>query len=210
MNWTFGVLAVLAVAVGVYAWAMYGAPDGIRQQPLVTGKGSLPNMWYGVLWAHAVSSGLGLAIGWLQFVKRLRQRMPNIHRLIGYVYAAMIAIGGITGLYLAFYANGGWVARIGFGALSVMWLYTLCLGVKSIAVDRDPSEHGRWMIRNYALSCAAITLRLYIPLAAVLFGLSDTNDTFPVIAWIAWLPNLLFAEMLIHRRAALRSKPRVR
>jgi len=209
MNWTFGIMAVLAIAAGAYAWAMYGAPDGIRQQPLVTGKGSLPSMWCGVLWAHAVS-GLGLAIGWLQFVKRLRQRMPNIHHLIGYVYAAMIAIGGITGLYLAFYANGGWVARIGFGALSVMWLYTLCLGIKSIAVDRDPSEHGRWMIRNYALSCAAITLRLYIPLAAVLFGLSDTNDTFPVISWIAWLPNLLFAEMLIHRKAVVRSKSRVR
>lgn len=148
--WAFGVMAVLAIAIGAYAWAMYGAPDGIRQQPFVTGKDGLPSMWYGVLWTHAVSAGLGLAIGWLQFVKRLRQRMPNVHRLIGYVYAAMIAIGGVTGLYLAFYANGGWVARIGFGALSVMWLYTLCLGVKS---RRRPRSERAWPMDDTQL-CA--------------------------------------------------------
>ncbi|MGO4269287.1 DUF2306 domain-containing protein [Paenibacillus sp. TAF58] len=163
-----------------------------------------------MLWAHAISAGVALAIGWLQFIKRLRHYAPNIHRLIGYMYSTMITIGGLTGLYLAFYSNGGWSAQLGFGSLSVLWLYTLFRSLKSIIVDRDKTDHGRWMVRNYALSCAAITLRIYTPLAAVIFGITDTNDSFIVIAWIAWIPNLLLAELIIGEKKRTNGRSLVR
>ncbi|WP_164716549.1 DUF2306 domain-containing protein, partial [Paenibacillus whitsoniae] len=86
----------------------------------------------------------------------------------------------------------------GFAMLSLMWLYTLYRSLQSMLVRRDPQAHGAWMLRNYALTCAAITLRIYTPLAAVLFGLG-TNASFVVIAWLAWLPNLLLAERWIRR-----------
>lgn len=199
-SWGFWILAVFALAIGAYALLLYGSPEGAKEQSFVTEKGTLPEMWLRILWVHAVSSGLALAIGWMQFWKRLRRRKLRLHRATGAVYAVLIAVGGVTGLYLAFYANGGWIAQAGFGALSAAWLYTLYRGIRSIVSERDPLAHGRWMIRNYALSCAAITLRLYVPLAAVLFGLTDTNDTFVVIAWLAWVPNLLVAERLIMGR----------
>ncbi|MFX3632569.1 MAG: DUF2306 domain-containing protein [Candidatus Pristimantibacillus sp.] len=204
--WAFGIMAFLALLIGAYALLMYGSPDGIREQPFATEKGTLPELWYIVLWGHAVSSGVALAIGWLQFIKRIRHRTPNIHRIIGYVYSFMIVIGAVTGLYLAFYANGGWIARIGFASLSVIWLYTLFRSLKSIIVDHDSIQHGRWMTRNFALSCAAIMLRLYTTLAAIFLGLSDTNDTFFVIAWICWLPNLLVAEFLLGRTTPTKRK----
>ncbi|MEC0229081.1 DUF2306 domain-containing protein [Paenibacillus alba] len=196
-KWSFGILAFLAVAIGIYALALYGLPEGLRKQMFVTSKGTLPELWYSVLWAHAVSAGIALAIGWIQFIQRLRRSMLSVHRTIGYLYAIMIAIAGVTGLYLAFYAAGGWFGRIGFGTLSLMWLFTLYRSLRSIIVDRNPTEHGQWMLRNYALTCAAITLRIYTPLAALLFGLG-TNDSFIVIAWLAWIPNLLFAQRLIN------------
>lgn len=208
--WAFGLLAFLALAIGAYALVMYGTPDNLHKQSFVTGKGSLPDLWYNILWAHAISSGVALAIGWLQFIKRLRHHAPNIHRLIGYMYSIMITIGGLTGLYLAFYANGGWFAQLGFGSLSVLWLYTLFRSLKSIVVDRDKADHGRWMVRNYALSCAAITLRIYTPLAAVFLGLTDTNDTFFVIAWICWIPNLLLAELFIGEKKRTTGRTLVR
>ncbi|WP_053372852.1 DUF2306 domain-containing protein [Paenibacillus sp. FJAT-27812] len=209
-TWALAVLAFLALAVGAYALVFYGSPDGIEDQPFVSEKGSLPDLWLTVLWAHAVSAGIGLAIGWLQLIKRLRHRSPNVHRLIGYVYSMMIVIGGITGLYLAFYAEGVWIAKLGFGALSLAWLYSLFRSLKSIIVNRDPAEHGRWMIRNYALTCAAITLRIYTALAAVLFGLTDTNDTFIVIAWLCWVPNLLFVELLFNKKKPKSRMPQPR
>lgn len=201
-SWLFGIMAFLAVGIAAYALLFYGNPDGIKDQGFVTAKGSMPALWYTVLWIHAVSAGLALGIGWLQFMKRIRQRTPNVHRAIGYVYATMITAAGITGLYLAYYASGGLSAQLGFGALSVTWLYTLYHSLKSIIVDRNPRAHGQWMLRNYALSCAAISLRIMLPLAGVLWGLTDMNDTFGVIAWLAWVPNLLVAEMII--RSGLR------
>lgn len=209
-NWAFGILAFFALAIGTYALVMYGTPDDLRNQTFVTGKGSLPDLWYNILWAHAISAGAALAIGWLQFIKSLRHHAPNIHRLIGYMYSTMITIGGLTGLYLAFYANGGWFAQVGFGSLSVLWLYTLFRSLRSIVVDRDKVDHGRWMVRNYALSCAAITLRIYTPLAAVFLGMTDTNDTFFVIAWIAWIPNLLLAELIIGEKKRTNGRTLVR
>ncbi|WP_054026358.1 DUF2306 domain-containing protein [Bacillus sp. FJAT-28004] len=199
-SWSLGILAFLALVVGAYALFLYGSPDGIRDQGFVTEKGSMPDLWYSVLWGHAVSAGIAIAIGWFQFIKRFRHRSPNTHRMIGYIYAAMLVIGGITGLYLAFYANGGLIAKVGFGTLSILWLYSLYRALKSIIVHRNKAEHGRWMARNYALTCAAITLRLYTALAAGIWKITDTNDSFFVIAWICWVPNLLFIEMIMSRK----------
>ncbi|WP_256760528.1 DUF2306 domain-containing protein [Cohnella sp. WQ 127256] len=205
-TWAFGILAFLALAIGAYALILYGSPDSLREQEFVTEKGELPDLWYIVLWVHAVTAGIAIAVGWLQFAKRLRKRAPGTHLKIGYIYTAMIIVGGLTGLYLAFYASGGWIAQVGFGTLSVASLYTLFRGLRSIIVIRDPIEHGRWMIRNYALTCAGITLRIYTPLAGALLGLTDTNDTFMVIAWLAWVPNLLLAELIIRRRLRTRGR----
>lgn len=196
-RWTFIALAVLAVGIGAYAFAFYGDYDGIKRQAFVTEKDiALPALWYGMLWTHVISSGAALTIGWLQFVRRLRRSQPNAHRAIGYFYAVMLAIGGVTGLYMAFYADGGWVGEIGFATLSALWLFTLYRALRSVIGDRDFAAHGRWMTRNYALTCAAITLRIYTGICAG-FGLTETNDTFVVIAWACWIPNLLFAQWLI-------------
>ncbi|MWC29710.1 DUF2306 domain-containing protein [Paenibacillus sp. MMS18-CY102] len=204
--WGFGILAVLAVVVGLYALAFYGSPDGVKEQPFSMEKGSMPSLWYSVLWAHAVSAGVAIGIGWLQFVKRIRQRLPQFHRIIGYAYSVMLIIASFTGLYLAFYSDGGLSGHIGFSALSLMWLYTLYRALKSIIADRQPIAHGNWMTRNYALTCAAITLRIYTALAGALFGLDDTDDTFTVIAWLCWVPNLFVAEMIISRRIIARHR----
>lgn len=199
-NWPFGLLVVLALAIGAYAFIFYGDSGQITEQPFTMEKGKLPELWYDMLWAHAVSAGLALAVGWLQFMKRLRARLLWLHRILGLLYAAAIAVGAATGLYLALYADGGWVARVGFAALSIAWMITLYRGLASIFADRDPAAHGRWMLRNYALTCAAITLRIYVALAVAIFGLTDNNDTFAVIAWLCWVPNLLVAQLLIARR----------
>ncbi|MUT65585.1 DUF2306 domain-containing protein [Paenibacillus sp. NEAU-GSW1] len=195
--WAFGILAVLATGVSAYAFIFFGSLDQMREMPLVQGKNELPSLWIHVLWAHALSAGTALLIGWLQFVKKLRVRSPRLHRIIGYIYSLMIIIGAVTGFYLAFYADGGWIASAGFAGLAVSWLFTLYHGLFQIIVKRDHAAHRRWMTYNYALTCAAIMLRIYIPLGLLLFGIIDTNETFDVIAWICWVPNLLAARLFL-------------
>ncbi|MCU6712911.1 DUF2306 domain-containing protein [Paenibacillus sp. J5C_2022] len=209
--WGFGFLALLSLVVGAYALLMYGVPSSIEDRPFATEKvGELPNLWITVLWIHAVSSGIAILIGWVQFIKRIRIKKLHIHRMIGLIYSVMVTVGGITGLYLAWYASGGWIGKTGFMVLAGLWLYTLYRSLHSILVNRNAAQHGHWMIRNYALTCAAIALRIYVPLAAILFGITDTEVSFSVIAWLCWIPNLLIAELIINKRAVQTHKVRVR
>lgn len=56
------------------------------------------------------------------------------------------------------------------------------------------------MIRNYSLTFAAVTLRIWLPLFVLLFGLQQFEVSYTVIAWLAWVPNLIIAELFIRQR----------
>ncbi len=56
-----------------------------------------------------------------------------------------------------------------------------------------------WMIRSYALTFAAVTLRIWLPLSQVA-GLPFAQ-AYPAIAWFCWVPNLIVVEWLILRRS---------
>jgi hypothetical protein len=54
------------------------------------------------------------------------------------------------------------------------------------------------MIRSFALTLAAVTLRLQMP-AAFILGL-DMAVAYPAIAFLCWVPNLAIAELVLARR----------
>jgi hypothetical protein len=54
------------------------------------------------------------------------------------------------------------------------------------------------MLRSYALTLAAVTLRLYLP-AFEMAGYSF-DVSYPLISWIAWVPNLLVVEWVVLTR----------
>jgi len=49
-----------------------------------------------------------------------------------------------------------------------------------------------------ALTFAAVTLRLYLP---VLGGTLGFETGYPIVAWLCWVPNLIVAEWILRRRA---------
>jgi uncharacterized membrane protein YozB (DUF420 family) len=100
---------------------------------------------------------------------------------------------------MAFHAFGGTVARAGFAILACIWVYT---GVRAwLAVRaREIASHRRWMIRSFALTLAAVALRVYLP-SALAAGI-EFETAYPIIAWLCWVPNLLVAEFLIGRSLA--------
>ena len=53
------------------------------------------------------------------------------------------------------------------------------------------------MIRSYALTVAAITLRSYLPI--LLASGVPYATAYPLVAWMCWIPNLLFIEWLVRR-----------
>ncbi len=151
---------------------------------------------------HATSAATALLLGPAQFVPTLRKRLPVLHRAIGRLYVAGCAIGGVSALVLSSGISAGRIAQFGFALGGVTWLITTGTALDRIFAG-DVSEHRRWMIRSYALTFAAVTLRLYLPLSQLLgFGFAPS---YSAIAWLCWLPNLLVAEWSLRRHPSARS-----
>ena len=62
----------------------------------------------------------------------------------------------------------------------------------------DVDAHRAWMLRSYALTLAAVTLRIYIPLSQVA-GV-EFEAAYQAISWFCWVPNLLIVEWIVLTR----------
>lgn len=187
ISWWF--MFVLAVAIGAYALAQALLP--VARSPLVAGMLAFSSL--GSL-THFLAGSLVIVIGALQLSKWLRQRNLALHRWLGRVYVIGVGFGGIAGLVMAFNSTGGPVTHLGFGMLAVLWLGTTAKAYLSIRAG-NIKEHRAWMLRSYALTLAAVTLRLYLPLFD-LFGI-PFEQAYLAIAWLCWVPNLLITEWVV-------------
>ena len=145
---------------------------------------------------HIIGGVLALGLGPFQFLNRFRSRYPKVHRWMGRLYLFGIALGGIAGLYMAFYAYAGIAASLGFASLALLWLATGTMAYRTIRAG-DISRHREWMIRNFALTFAAVTLRIWMMPLTIVFG---GELGYEIAAWICWLPNLFVAEAIIRGR----------
>jgi uncharacterized membrane protein len=187
-------LIVLSLGVSAYAAVAYGlAPLGAAVHPDMRATYEAHRL---AIYTHIAAALIALAIGPFQFSVRLRMARVHLHRWLGRIYLIGILIGGLAGLYIAFYAFGGLPARIGFACLALSWLYTGFRAYRAIR-SRDILSHRRWMVRNFSLTFAAVTLRIWLPLSMV-SGI-PFEVAYPVIAWLSWVPNLLAAELLLRQ-----------
>jgi uncharacterized membrane protein len=192
----------LSLAIAVYAAVAYGFfPLGALVHPDLRATFALHRAG---IYTHVFASVVALALGPFQFSERLRARRLSWHRWSGRLYLTGVLIGGLAGLFMATHAFGGMVARSGFAGLAVAWLWTGQRAWTAIRA-RDIDAHRRWMIRNFALTFAAVTLRLWLPSLAAA-GIAFER-AYPVIAWICWVPNLLVAEALVASRPTRRRHP---
>jgi uncharacterized membrane protein len=148
------------------------------------------------LGVHVLSGILALLIGPLQFVRRLRRRFVRVHRFMGATYVASATALGVSGLILAPTAYTGLVASAGFTVLDLAMLFTTLTAVRMIVAGRH-GEHRRWMIRSFSLIMAGVMLRVWSPLYSVAAGVGLVDFSFETayaaIAWLCWVPNLMFA-----------------
>ena len=189
------VLALLSFGIAGYALAVYGfLPLGSVVHPAMRATFEAHRV---AILLHVFASVAALALGPFQFSTRLRSARPALHRWLGRAYLGIgVGIGGLAGLVMATHAFGGPVARVGFAALALGWLATGALAYRAIRAGHV-ALHRRWMVRNFALTFAAVTLRLWLP-ASMAAGIAFER-AYPVIAWLCWVPNLLVAEWLIAR-----------
>jgi len=146
-----------------------------------------------------VAGGMGaLLAGPWQFCERLRSRALTFHRWLGRFYLLSVVLGAIAGFAMATVSSEGLPTHLGFGVLAVLWFST-ALQAYRIIRRGDVELHRQWMIRNFALSLAAVTLRIYMPLMLLALHWSF-HATYITVSWLCWIPNLLAAEWIITSR----------
>lgn len=193
-------LAFFGIAIGLYP-AIYFLVDMSGQGLLSQKEAEVLNStaWNWAFYAHISFGGITLLTGWSQFSKRIRSGNMKLHRILGIIYMIAVILSGVAGFYLAIFATGGIVSIVGFGMLAVSWLLTTSIAYRDIKCGYV-SSHRNWMIRSYALSFAAVTLRIWLPL---LSGSLGFETAYPIVAWLCWVPNIIFAEYLVRSSKAM-------
>jgi len=158
-------------------------------------------IWKYAFFTHVYVSVFSLLAGLIQFSKTVQNKFTKLHRIYGYVYVIIILfLGAPSGLIMSFYANGGWIAQSCFAILSVIWWLTTYFAVKE-ARNRNWKKHELWMIRSYALTLSAVTLRGWKVILVPLIEASPM-ELYRLVAWLSWTLNLLIAELIIRRKKA--------
>jgi hypothetical protein len=197
-------MAVLAAGVALHALRFFGAPFAVW--PGIDGDiRNLVEQWPVRALAHMLVAPVALFIGPFQFLPKLRARHPRLHRWSGRVYVAACLIAGAAGLATAFHATGGPVAGVGFGILAVVWI-GVTLGAWQAAVRRRFDLHRLLMRFSYAMTFAAVTLRLQIPIGLAL-GFEGYVAMSPWLAYTSWIPNVIavaiYSAMVARRPAVI-------
>jgi uncharacterized membrane protein len=145
-----------------------------------------------------IAGGMGaLLAGPWQFSEGLRNRALEFHRWLGRFYLLSVTLGSIAGFVMATVSMEGIATHLGFGTLAVLW-FTTAVQAYRYALKGEIDVHRRWMIRNFALTLAAVTLRNWLPL--MLFALHwPFRASYITVSWVCWVPNLLVAEWMVRR-----------
>lgn len=182
----FCLLALMCLAVALFS-ARFLLPSPIMAEGMAPHLQARPIVFL----THVAGGVTALALGAFQLVTWHGPRRWW-HRAAGRIYAVACLIGATAGLWLAATSLSGPIAGLGFGLLAVAWFSATALAWRK-AVIGSFSQHRRWMIRSLAMTFAAVTLRIMIPAAEVMR--LDFAIAYPVIAFLAWVPNLALAEL---------------
>lgn len=155
------------------------------------------------LYAHLCGGLVALMLGPLQFVARLRQRQPVLHRWTGRVYMAAIVVSALCAVWLA------WTSPIpqplyagGLYMVAALWLGTGWRGWTLIR-RRAALRHRDWMIRNYGVTFFfVIFFGAYDAMMALGWPQDSWDRAAALSVWIGIAVPLATAEAIIRMRRA--------
>jgi uncharacterized membrane protein len=149
---------------------------------------------------HITPGLLFILLAPLQFVRRLRNRKPNLHRWTGrVVLIAGIIIGSSALVMSPQMAIGGPNETAATMLFAIVFLFSLIKGFLHIRGGRV-ALHREWMIRAFAVGFAVATVR---PIVGVFFATSrlthlTPHDFFGTAFWLGFTIQLMVAEVWIN------------
>jgi len=160
-------------------------------------------VWKTAFYIHVFSAVAALLAGFTQFSPQLLRENPKVHRLIGKIYVTNILfINFPVGLIMGVCANGGLPGKTAFLLLDALWFYFTWKAFMC-AKNKRYVDHKNYMIRSFALTFSAITLRTWKLILSNLFAI-DLAELYIIDAWLGFVPNLLIAEIIIRKNKFLK------
>ena len=163
--------------------------------------------WRTSFYVHVFTSIFVLIAGLTQFNTYLQKKQKRVHRFMGYLYVLLgVFITGPAAFMMGWHANGGLPARTSFTLLAFLWV-VFTVFAWWYATQKRFLQHRAFMIRSYALTLSAITLRIYTFSFAWFNVHAKPVEIYVTTAWLSWVPNLIIAEMIINytRKKAIKN-----
>lgn len=197
---TFGIYLLLAVGTFLMLQGI------VRYYPLNDGTGFLQFKqeylsilpWKLAFYTHVFTIAFTLLAGFTQFSNYILRKHRWVHKLMGKIYAYDIFLNFPVALIMAIYANGLLPGKTAFVVLDCLWFYFTYRAVVEIKKG-NIAAHKDFMTRSYALTLAAVMLRVWKIIISGMFDV-DPVHLYMIDAWMGFVPNLLFAEWLIRKR----------
>ncbi|MGW1763145.1 DUF2306 domain-containing protein [Streptomyces sp. NPDC002073] len=209
VSWTVVLLSSLAiVGVTLATYAQGRLPIDSSGGGLSSTYADRPLAVQIVFYVHVVTGSLALLLGPFQFSTALRRRSLATHRWVGRLYVTAIAVASTAAFVMAFFSSIAFNGFFGFGSLALLWAWTTWRGYRAVR-EGDLDSHRAWMIRSFALTYAAVTLRTWLGVLIALQLLASGGDldgeqaydtAYGVLPFLCWLPNIVVAEFLVRRR----------
>jgi len=176
----YGVLMVIVWLTRDHLLLVPNSPLRQRYAPIST-----------LMLLHGIPGALALFLGIFQFSSRLRARHIRVHRLMGRVYVACVAIAAPVAIVVS--------VKLPIPTLTMAsviqasgWVLTTATALYCVRTGRI-RQHREWMMRGYPFAMVFVIVRAIIAIPAVaragLTGLAAT--VWSVIAVASFLPSFL-------------------
>jgi len=149
---------------------------------------------------HIAPGLLFILLAPLQFVRRLRNRKPKLHRWIGRVVLVCGVIIGSSALVMSpQMAIGGVNETAATMLFAIVFLFSLSKAFLHIRRGRV-ALHREWMIRAFAVGFAVASIR---PIVGMFFATArlthlTPHDFFGTAFWLGFTIQLMVAEIWIN------------
>lgn len=199
IRWLLGVIVlflVVSLAFNALTYFNFDFRYGflkLKQEAIATG------FYLPAYYSHVLAAGLILLLGLFQLRTTISLRWRRLHKFLGkcYVYGILF-FAAPGGLVMSFFINRGPWVLTSFILQSVCWFAFTALAIRAIKHGKV-EEHGQWMWRSYALTFAAVTLRLYVFLFTSSYDMS-APEAYGIIAWLSWTVNLIVIEIYLRTK----------
>jgi len=159
---TFVGLMVAGVWMMVTASASY--VELAQEHPFFLEKLPLarPRLWLTALYVHVPTALFSLPACLVLLSKRVRSRAPRFHRWLGRITGGFVLLAVVpSGLYLAFFAQGGLITALGFWLTGLIAFVAMIKSIQA-ARARDFKAHRRFSTHVAAQLSVAVFSRMLL------------------------------------------------